>query len=418
MQYLIIGAGPAGVVAAETLRAQDPKSSVVMVGGEPEPAYSRMAIPYYLAKHIKESGTYLRRPDHFEKQGIELRQGMVKQIDPATRRVLLEDGASLDYDKLLLASGSRPVKPPVSGLDDEAIHHCWTLADARKIVKYADPGARVVLMGAGFIGCIIMEALVEREVQLSVVEMGDRMVPRMMDQTAGNLIKRWCQEKGVGVHTSTRVLAVESDPSGQHRYLLRCEPETEIQADLIVVATGVVPNVDYLEGSGLEIDRGVVVNARQQTSHPDIYAAGDVCEGADWNSGAPQVHAIQPVAVETARIAALNMAGHQVEHAGSLGMNVLDTLGLISTSYGQWIGVEGGEQATLLDDAGYRYIQLQFDGDRLVGSITLGYTEHVGVLRGLIQSRARLGDWKARLMENPTRFMEAYLAHAQLIPGA
>ncbi len=418
MQYVIIGAGPAGVVAAETLRAQDPKASVILLGGEPEPAYSRMAIPYFLANRIKESGTYLRRPGHFEKIGVEYRQAMVRQVNPGSRSVALNDGSTLDYDRLLLASGSRPVKPPVSGLEDEAIHHCWTLEDARELVKYADPGSRVVLMGAGFIGCIIMEALVERGVQLTVVEMGDRMVPRMMDQTAGNLIKCWCQEKGVAVHTSTRVLAVEEDSSGDSRYRLRCDPETDIQADLIVVATGVVPNTDYLQGSGIEINRGVVVDAYQQSSQPDIYAAGDICEGADWNSGQPQVHAIQPVAAETARIAALNMTGQRVAHTGSLGMNVLDTLGLISTSYGQWMGVEGGEQARLLDESGYRYIQLQFQEDRLIGSITLGYTEHVGALRGLIQSRASLGYWKQRLMENPTRFMEAYLAHGQLIPEA
>jgi NAD(P)H-nitrite reductase large subunit len=236
------------------------------------------------------------------------------------------------------------------------------------------------------------------------------MVPRMMDQVAGGLIKQWCVGKGVRVHTSTRVTSVERDGGGLR---LQCEPANELQADLVVVAAGVRPAVDYLAGSGIEVDTGILVDQHLRTSVPDVYAAGDACEGFDWSSGQRAVNAIQPAAVETGRVAGLNMAGTSTPYAGSLAMNVLDTLGLVSTSYGQWMGVEGGDQSHLLDEARYRYIKLQFDGDHLVGAIALGVTEHVGVLRGLIQSRVALGAWKARLMTDPSRIMEAYLATTQ-----
>lgn len=414
MRYVVIGAGPAGVTAAETLRTRDPESEVILVGGEKEPVYSRMAIPYYLANHIEETGTWLRHhPNHFDQQRIKLIQDHVISLDTGARTLSLESGEALEYDRLLIATGSHPVRPPVEGMDQAGVHHCWTLEDARNIARLASPGSRVVLMGAGFIGCIIMEALVEREVQLTVVEMGDRMVPRMMDQMAGNLIKRWCLEKGVEVHTSTRVLAIEPNASGDTRFQLKCDPVDPVHADLVVVATGVRPYTEFLEGSAVEVRQGVVVNDQLQSSVPEIYAAGDVCEGLDWNTGHHAVHAIQPVAVETGRIAALNMAGGQTSFSGSMGMNVLDALGLICVSYGQWMGVEGGDNCQLLDEDNYRYIQLQFEQDRLVGAITLGVTEHIGVLRGLIQSRVRLGIWKQRLNENPMRFMEAYLACTQ-----
>lgn len=414
MRYAIIGAGPTGVVAAETLRREDAQAEIVVVGGEPEPAYSRMAIPYLLAGQIEEAGTYLRHsPDHFDALGIKCVRDWVKGVDSNTRRLSLHSGATLAFDRLLVASGSHPVKPPVSGLDQPAIHHCWTLQDARDIAHYAAAGSRVVLMGAGFIGSIIMEALARRQVKLTVVEMGDRMVPRMMDQTAGNLIKRWCIAQGVDVRTSTEIRRVVPDPSSASRYLIQTAQGGEIAADLIVVATGVRPNVEFLAGSGIEIRQGVVVDEYLQSSAAGIYAAGDVCEGIDWNTGKHSVHAIQPVAVETGRLAALNMSGCKVRYQGSLGMNVLDSLGLISTSYGLWQGADGGEAAQLLDEANYRYIKLQFDGRRLVGAITLGFTEHVGVLRGLIQSRIDLGDWKARLTRDPSRVMEAYLATIQ-----
>ncbi len=407
MRHVIVGRGPAGVVAAETLRAHDRASEVVLVGDEPGPAYSRMAIPYLLARQIDEEGTWLRHDaGHFERLGIEQLETRVEALNAESKTLALANGTTLDYDRLLLATGSSPVDPPIEGVDLPRVHHCWTLEDAHLIMESAEAGSRVVLMGAGFIGCIIMEALKLRGVRLTVVEAGDRMVPRMMDQVAGNLIKQWCIDQGIEVRTSTRVTRIEPGDGG---LWLHCEPGEPMQADLVVVATGVRPNVGFLQESGVEIGNGIRVDAHQRSSVDDVYAAGDVCEGVSWQGGRG-VHAIQPMAVETARVAALNMVGREATHVGSLDMNVLDTLGLISVSYGQWMGVEGGDSASQLDERSGRYVKLQFDGDRLIGGITLGITEHVGALRGLIQSRRHLGVWKKRLMENPTRFMEAWVS--------
>jgi len=414
MRYVVVGAGPAGVTAAEAIRAQDADGEIVLIGGESEPAYSRMAIPYLLSEQITEEGTYLRHdPNHLKNQSIDLRQAVVTAVDTDKQELVLDDGERLAYGRLLLATGSQPIKPPVEGLDQDGVHHCWTLDDARHIAAKATKGSKVVLLGAGFIGCIIMEALVERGVDLTVVEMGDRMVPRMMDQTSGNLIKQWCMSKGVSVHTSTKVLAVEEHSAGGTRFQLKCDPVDSLEADLVVVAAGVRPNISFLQGSGISIQQGVVVDASMQSNIANIYAAGDASEGCDWNTGSTAVHAVQPVAVETARIAALNMCGIPTQHSGSMAMNVLDTLGLVSVSYGQWMGVEGGTEVSQLDADEYRYVKLQFDGDCLVGAITLGMTEGVGVLRGLIQSRIRLGRWKDRLMADPTRIREAYLGCTQ-----
>ncbi|MDH3920576.1 MAG: NAD(P)/FAD-dependent oxidoreductase, partial [Rhodospirillales bacterium] len=162
-RYVIVGAGPAGVIAAETLRQQDADGEIVLLGGEPEPPYSRMAIPYYLTGGIEESGTHLRKAqDHYAKLGIEVRQAAVSKVDTGANSLVLADGSALPYDQLLLATGASPVRPPVPGLDLPGVHHCWTLEDARQIADLADPGASVVLMGAGFIGCIILESLLAR----------------------------------------------------------------------------------------------------------------------------------------------------------------------------------------------------------------------------------------------------------------
>ncbi len=413
MQHVIVGAGPAGVVAAETLRRLDSAASITLVGDEPEPPYSRMAIPYLLSNRIDEAGTYLRKSDdHYRQLNVQVVRDKVTGIDRDAKQVTTGNGGTLAYDKLLICTGATPVVPPITGIDQPAVHPCWTLADARAIAALAKPGSKVVQIGAGFIGCIVLQHLAERGVQLRLVETEDRMVPRMMNRACADLIKRWCKQQGVDVHTSTSVSAIRPGGGG-HRFTVVLNTGITLDADLVISATGVRPNIGFLQGAGLRSDAGLLVNERMQTSDPDVYAAGDVAQGRDFSTGKQAVQAIQPTAVEHGALAARNMAGQDVSSRGTMSMNVLETMGLISSSFGLWNGVPGGDSVEQCDEERFRYLSLHFDGDVLVGALSLGLTDHVGVLRGLIQAKTRLGDWKARLLDNPTRLMEAYLATTQ-----
>ena len=386
------------------------EDDIVLVGDEPEPPYSRMAIPYLLMGNIGEEGTYLRKDkDHFARQRIELRTGRATSVDTVARRVRLDDGTVLPFDRLLIATGATPIRPPIRGMDLPGVHPCWTLADARKIMALAKPEARVLQMGAGFIGCIIMEALAARHVQLTVVEMGDRMVPRMMGEGAGGMIKRWVEKKGITVYTSTRVEAIEPGPP----LTVRLSNGKHLPVDLVISATGVQPNIGFLEDSGILCLQGVLTDERMQTNIAGVYAAGDCAEAFDTVTGKTIVSAIQPNAADQAYCAGTNMAGKQTQLPGVTQINVLDTLGLISTSFGRWEGVPGGERAEFTDDANFRYIRLEFEGDVLIGSNTIGLTEHVGILRGLTQSRTKLGGWKDQLLRDPLQLPQAYLSSAQ-----
>jgi NADPH-dependent 2,4-dienoyl-CoA reductase/sulfur reductase-like enzyme len=305
------------------------------------------------------------------------------------------------------------------------VRSCWTLADARAIMDLAVPGSRVLQMGAGFIGCIIMEALASRGVELSVVEMGDRMVPRMMGPTAGGMIKDWVQSKGVTVHTGAKVVEIErpgaSGPGhgqgqGGAPMLVRLSNGRTLPADLVISATGVKPNIGFLKDSGVLCLLGVLTDEHLQTNVPGIYAAGDCAEAFDKVSGKAIVSAIQPNAADQARVAALNMVGRRTTLRGVTQINVLDTLGLISASFGAWEGVPGGEHVEMTERSGAdggRHLSLQFGGDRLVGCNAIGWTEHVGVMRGLVEGQVPLGEWKDKLLHDPTLLMEAYLACAQ-----
>ncbi|HEY5582657.1 MAG TPA: FAD-dependent oxidoreductase, partial [Rhodoferax sp.] len=311
--------------------------------------------------------------------------------------------------------GSHPVHPPIPGIDSVGVHTCWTMADARAIMALAKPGARVLQLGAGFIGCIIMEALSARGVKLSVVEMGDRMVPRMMGPTAGGMIRDWVDAKGVEVFTGTRVESIEAGTPLN----VRLSNGKTMQADLVISAAGVRPAIGFLENSGVKCLLGVLTDEHLQTNVPGIYAAGDCAEAFDKVSGKTVVSAIQPNAAEQARVAALNMVAFACGQAltaelkGVTQINVLDTLGLISSSFGDWQGVPGGEHVELTDKAQGRHLSLQFKDDVLVGCNSVGWTEHVGVMRGLVEGQVKLGAWKDRLMNDPTQLMQAYLASAQ-----
>ena len=429
--HVILGAGPAGVIAAETLRKHAPADTITLVGDEPDAPYSRMAIPYLLIGNIEEQGTYLRKSaTHFDDLRITQVKSKVTRVEAAGKTVHLDNGQSMAFDKLLIATGSHPVRPPIAGMDLPGVHPCWTLEDARAIQALAKPGARVLQMGAGFIGCIIMEALAARGVKLSVVEMGDRMVPRMMGPVAGGMIRDWCESKGVQVFTGTKVEAISQ---GAEKGLLgklasavglasdeavgplqvRLSNGQTVEADLVISATGVRPAIGFLKDSGITCLQGVLTDQHLQTNVPGIYAAGDCAEAFDMVSGKTIVSAIQPNAAEQARVAALNMLGQKTELKGVTQINVLDTLGLISTSFGNWEGVSDGQSAVLTDKAAGRHLSLQFKDDVMIGCNSVGWTEHVGVMRGLVEGQVHLGDWKDRLMHDPTKLVDAYLDCAQ-----
>jgi NAD(P)H-nitrite reductase large subunit len=416
MHHIIIGAGPAGVIAAETIRKQAPQDKITLIGDEKEAPYSRMAIPYLLMNNIVESGTYLRKSaTHFQDLNVQLVQAKVQSVDAKAKSLKLSDGSSLSFDTMLVATGSHPIKPPVPGIDAAGVHNCWTLEDARSIMKLAKPGSKVLQLGAGFIGCIIMEALAARGVSLSVVEMGDRMVPRMMGPTAGGMINDWVQAKGIKVYTGTRVEAIT--PGAPLK--VKLSNGTTMEADLVISAAGVRPAIGFLENSGITCLLGVLTDEHMQTNVHGVFAAGDCAEAFDKVSGKTIVSAIQPNAAEQARVAAMNMVAYargraaQANLRGVTQINVLDTLGMISTSFGDWQGRPGGEHVEITDEKEGRHLSLQFQGDVLVGCNSVGWTEHIGAMRGLVEGQIKLGDWKGKLKADPTQLMAAYIATAQ-----
>lgn len=410
MKHVIIGNGPAGVVAAEALRRADASADIVMNGDEREPPYSRMAIPYLLFGNIEEKGTWLSKTDgHFASLGIREVLGRAKSGDIAARVVHTENGTALPCGKLLICTGSHLLRLSVPGIDSPNVHSWWTLDDARHIAAKAQKGARVRQIDARFIDCVILEALASRRVKLDIVDMGDRMVPCMMTTKAGSMIARWVEQKSLNVHTNARVTSIQQEGGA---LVATLGDGKEVTADLIIGAAGFKPNIAFLERSGIACSTGILMDARCETNVPGVFAAGDVAEAVDFSTGERLVNSIQPNALDQGRVVAVNMAGRNTRSQGTMAINLLDTLGLISASFGQWWG-DGGDAVEMIDEKRFRYIRLQFKEDVFVGATSIGLTDYVGVPRDLIQTRTPLGTWKERLMHDPLCVMEAYLSSAQ-----
>jgi NAD(P)H-nitrite reductase large subunit len=423
-RHVIIGGGPAAINAVETIRDIDNGASQITLVSD-EPAYARMVLPYWLADRIPRQQIYTADDDYYARLKVERKIGRrATRIDPAAKTVTLDDGQALPFDNLLIATGSSATLPPVPGADLPGVHPLWTLAHTEAVLKAAEGKARpeVVFVGAGFIGFIVLNAMYKRGWKLHVVEMADHVLPRMLDAESAGLVERWLQGKGLTLHLGTTVTGI-AENGGRKRVSLA--DGRSIDADLVIIATGIRPNVELVKGSGIAVDQAILVNDRMQTNFPHVYAAGDVAQGPDLYGDRPAVHAIQPTAVDHGRVAGANMAGQEVRYPGSLLMNILDACGLQCASFGRW-NEPNVETMKMVNPDRPVCRKLLWTGDAITGAVfvgpanDLGMLNDVGMVKGFMQTRTQLGAWKAYLRENPFDVRRPYVALkvAQLLAGA
>jgi NAD(P)H-nitrite reductase large subunit len=412
-RHLIVGAGTAGINAIRTLREEEngAASEVLLVSAERP--YSRMVLPYYLGRSIAESHVFTATPARLAQWGVTGHLGRrAVALDTKASTLTLDDGTVLAYDDCLIATGSSAVRPRIAGADGPGVHTFWTLDDAQGVMRQVAAGSHVVLVGAGFIAFTILNAILSLGARLTIVEIAPRILPRMVDEAGAALVAAWLRREGVEVRTAATITAIE-EVGGRRR--LRFADGSEIAADVVLMATGIKTNLEWLAGSGVRVNRGILVDDYLRSSVPNVYAAGDVAEGADLVTGAPEVHAIEPTAMEHGRIVGANMAGRDRAYRGSLLMNIVGVLGLDLASFGAWEDAAAETAVAVRPDrAAYR--KLLFTGDRITGGIIIGRSEDVwtgndvGMLKGLVQAGTRLGPWKAHLLRNPFDLKTAYVA--------
>ncbi len=411
-RHLIIGGGTAGMNAIRTIREEESERSEITLVSAEKP-YSRMVLPYYLDRSIAESHVYTATAKVLAGWGVKTHLGRrAATLDTAANACTLDDGARLEYDDCLIATGSSAVRAPVPGADGGKVHSFWTLDQAKGVLSETAPGSHVVMVGAGFISFTILNSILALGAKLTVVEIAPRILPRMVDAAGAELVAKWLTEHGVSIRAGAVLTAIED---AKARKRLRFEKGTDLLADVVIMATGIKTNLEWLNGSGVVVERGIVVDNHLRSSVPNVYAAGDVAQGRDLVTGAPAVHAIEPTAQEHGRVAGANMAGKGIGYKGSLLMNIVEVCHLDIASFGAWDDGEA-EAVTGLRADRPAYRKLVWRGDRLIGAIILGpssdiwTTNDIGMLKGLVQSGSPVGRFKAHLARNPFDIKPAYIA--------
>lgn len=378
MKVVIIGSGPAGIIAAEELRAADPTVELEMVTQEPYPPYS----PPAMADHFltgRSEPLFWRGRDICERLEIAYRSpARVVGIDPPGRKVQLQDGGRLDYDALLIASGSR-LHAPIEGAELPGVHDFKSLAAAETIMARvrSHEATTALIVGAGFIGMEIALLLADLGVSVAIIGRRTWVMPRMLDTETAEIAGRAMVARGVDLRLgveATGFVERDGDAAG-----VRLASGEILTANLYVAATGVKPNLAFLNGSGVATAWGIAVDDHLRTNVPGVWAAGDVVEAPDRATGRTFVHAIFPNAVHQARVVAANILGADIVYPGAESMNSLKHLGLPIMAVG---AMEGADELRWRDGDALRKVFLE-DG-RIVGFRFAGEISGGGLLRSFL----------------------------------
>lgn len=386
MKHVIVGNGPAGVSAARNLRRIAPQDDVVVVAEETQPFYSKVLTSYFVGGKVPYQNMLLADAEGFRGDGIQLLVGKrALRIDVEARELLLSGDVRTDYDRLLIATGAAPFLPPIDGIGLPGVFTLWTHDDAVRLQEWISPGQTAVVIGAGLVGLKAAEAFLMRGVSVTVVELLDRVLPQVLAAEDASVVQKALERKGVRVMTRTGVARIGGDGRVEGVALTN---GGELKCDVVVVATGVRPNLDLARSAGVACGRGILVDEFMQTSVPDIYAAGDVAEGWDAARGRRMPNPTWGNASEQGRIAAYNMAGRRKPFTGAVSLNTFTFLGFSMAA----VGITQPEEdyfrvERYTNPATGDYRKLVLLGDRLVGGVAIGDVRMAGVWRGLIARR-------------------------------
>jgi nitrite reductase (NADH) large subunit len=392
MHLVIVGNGAAGLSALSRFRAVDKDSKITLVSAEGVNAYSRVLLPYYLRRKIPRENLFIRQSEDYEKLGVQTELGVgVSRVEPEAHRLILADDRSIDYDKLLIATGSRPFLPPIEGLAGSKVLHLWTLHDTERLDTLFEPGKRALVLGSGFIALQAAWAAQQRDLKVTVYELLPRIMPTVLDEAAAALLQKKVEEHGVEVRVGVQTERVDRSKPGV--LIVHAKDQPPLEVDVIIVGAGVRPNIEFLADSPVRTDRGIPIDQYMQTNVPDICAAGDVARGPTSFGESHRTHALWPTAVEHGTIAGENLAGHRIPYRGSLNMNVTEMFAVTVASMGKFVEEQGLSSYLVENSGSSLYLKIVLREGVPVGGVILGGAEDaviLGRLRPWIRNRRPL----------------------------
>jgi len=409
-QYLIVGASHAALSALQAIRMQDAEGSVTVVTRDDALPYSPTVLPYVVSGRSQPSRVALKDGAWFEQNRIGfIRNATVTKLDAAARRARLSSGEEIAYGKLLLATGAAPILPPIPGLKDVKFHVLRTLDDAVGLNKALPQTKQAVVLGAGLVGMHAAENLAKAGAQVTVVEMQPRVLAGYFDAEASSIIEAAFAAKGVKLLLGAKVSRCEAAGQGAR---VTTDGGATLDADLLLVAAGVAPVTDYLAGSGVAVDRGVLVDDTMRASVDGIWAAGDVAQAKGFYDEAKILNGILPSAVEQGRIAGMAMAGDPAVKPwpGGVPLNTYTFFGQQAVSVGsQEVDKIGGEVVRKEADAKY-YLKIVMRDNRLTGIFGINVPFDPGVMWEIILRRIDLSSVREAFIAEPQKTARAIMS--------
>lgn len=405
MQYIIIGNSAAGLNAAEAIRAQDSAGKVTIISAENYPAYSRCLIPYFMEGKISEENMLYQAKDYYEANRFEILLGRkVVSVQPAAKTITLENGDTLHYDKLLIATGGSPEIPGTPGMDKAGVFGFRTTNDLKNITHLSKTAKNAIVMGGGCVGLMAASGLHSLGLKVTVVVKSPHLLSQIADNEAGEIYRRQFERNGITIRTGTDVVEVIGADKVEGAKL---EDGTEVPCQMIVVGKGVNSNIDLVKGAGIPTHWGIIVDDELQTGASDIYAAGDVAETMDIVTEEGTVNAIWPAAAEQGRIAGANMTGRHHQYLGSMRMNSAEFFGLPLISIGLVKPKEPGYEI-LTRHIKQRDIfkKVVLHDNMVVGVVLVGEIGNAGVYAGLMRKKVDVTSIKHRLLESSFGFAD------------
>jgi len=405
MKILVIGNSAAGTATIESIRACDTNSSITQITDETQPLYSRCLISYYLSGKIDKAVLSYRKPDFHTRMGVDLLTGRhVTEVDPAGQTVTCDNGDSYHYDKLLIGTGSSAKIPEPIPKDLQGIFVLRTLSDAEEIKRRVPRAQSAVILGGGLIGMRAADALSRCGLKVRVVVGSNRILSRMIDYDAAQIINRKLEDNGIEVITGTDVSEVmhkDGEVVG-----VRTNHGQTLDCDILVVAKSVQANTDLVKNTDIRMRWGIETDPHMQTSCENIFAAGDVAETFDITTEQYAVNALWTCAVQQGRVAGDNIVGKKTLYSGSVGMNSLNFWGIPLISFGVTTPEDDSryEAVTYSRPGRNIYKKIIIGDSRIKGLILMGETSNAGVLFSLIQNKIDVSGFKDELLSDHFNF--------------
>lgn len=393
MNYVIIGNSVAAVTAVSSIRENDKEGKITVISSENHHVYSRPLISYLLLGKVNEEKMKYRNDDFYKDNSCELLLGKTaKNIDNENKVVVLDDGKNIPYDKLLIATGSSPIIPPIEGLDSVKNKFSFmTLDDANAIQSVINKDSKVLILGAGLIGLKCAEGIANQVKKVTVVDMSDKILSSILDDNGAKIMQTHIESKGIEFILNKRATRFENNVA----YL----EDEKVEFDVLVLAVGVRANTSLLKDIGGEVNRGIIVNNKMETSINDIYAAGDCVELLDISSNENKVLALLPNAYMGGECAGSNMSGTDKTFNNAIPMNAIGFFGLNIITAGNYIG----DDIIQKNCDNNKYKRLFYKDDNLCGYILIGDIDKAGIYTSLIREKTPLSSIDFELVcEKPT----------------